>query len=377
MTPPPNVHVDDDARGASGPAYRNPAGGTRVVTIHGSVPGPVLGILGIFVLGASIFGTAWLAGERLVSPLLTLASLCSMGLCSLGAVAALRRAQWARLELARESVVVTTGPLGSRTRIEGWSARAPIVTARDRHWIKPLARLPEWDVLVEDDDGRRKLLATLFDVESALFVVETLRNSFRDASETRMRHPFAAKLGAIPTRVSCEGEADAPGTASWRLEARCPREGLAGAAAQLAFALPLTLLCTGVLVVSVTDRDLPAATCPFLFWLVLAAWTFGLAREVSFRLGGRAVFEVAPAGLVVRVRPWPWPWGRAGVRYPKVLAVTARRKARRPERGVLWLETPQGQRNALRSFPIDADDAEYLARALELYYRAAREAESR
>jgi len=375
MALPPNVRVEDGSPGSEGPAYRSPAGGARTITIRGSIPGRALALLGLFLVGGLSSGAVSIATEHMVPGAVAGWAMCSMAFCSLGAVAAVRRAQWARFELAREHVVVTTGPLGARTRIEAWTARAPIVTARERYWLKPLARLPEWEVLVEGEDGRRTRLATLLDEESTQFLAEALRQWFRDASDTPTRHAFAVRFGALPARISCEGDVDAPGVASWRLEARCPREGLGSAAAMLLLALPLTLLFTGLLVFLVTERDPLAGTCPFLFCVGLTSWSFTLVREVALRLSGRAIFEITPAGLAVRVRPWPWPWGRAGVRHPTVLGVTARRKTRRPEPGVLWPPGPGGQRNLPPSFPIDADDAAYVARVLEAYYRAARSRE--
>ncbi len=128
-----------------------------------------------------------------------------------------RRVQWQRFEVARDRVTVTTGPFGTTSVIDGWSARALVALPRETLWTRRVLDFARWDLYAERDDGRRHFVATLYDEHAVAFITARLAHELRDASPESARHPFAVRFGPMPEGMSCEGDPNDT-TAPWRIE---------------------------------------------------------------------------------------------------------------------------------------------------------------
>lgn len=366
MSAPPNVRIEERFHEPGGPAYRRTAeGAARVITVRGSSPLRARATLWALALGAAVAAGIGAAGHR-AADIVALAL--GVATAQVGVMVLWRSVRTVRLELSRGRVMATSRPLGPTSRVEAWAARRPIVVSRTLRWARPLVTFSEWDLFLENDDGRRVLVATLLDETSASFVARTLAESYRDATDAPARDPFAMRFGPLPERVSCDGDLDDP-RGAWRIEVRCPRQGLAHAALGAAIVWPAMLGSFALVGAIVLERrELFAATCPFLVWLALAVWSVRLAHEVAMRASGRVVLGLTRDALAVRARPPLSLFTPRGTRHTEVLGVTVRRQRRDAERATLWLRGPRGHRDLLPGFPIDAEDAAYVARVLEAYY---------
>jgi hypothetical protein len=244
MEMPATVRVEELGKETS--SYRDAIDERRrVIHVRGSSPMRAYVLLAIAAL-VWVGVVLWVRlNEHLESGWFVLAGLASMAvLLQVGPPTVWRAVQRARFELTRRELTVHTGLFGVRTRVEGWSARAPVVVERVSPWGKPVVVFAHWDLYAERDDGRRVHLATLHDEASVRYVTNELREASREAEPASTRHPFAVRFGPMPDGVTCEGDPDDL-SSTWHLEARCPRGSLVTewiASAGLLLGVPAGLL---------------------------------------------------------------------------------------------------------------------------------------
>jgi hypothetical protein len=379
MDTPRTVRVNE--AGSDAANYRDAAEGRRqIVHVHGASPTRALvwTTIGAVVVTLCALGAvvrpdrAWSLGTLAFLPLCVTAGLAPLLLW--------RRLQWARFEVTRRSLTVHTGPLGAKTTVEAWSARAPLSIVRSSTWGWPLVAFLTWDLYVERDDGRRVLLATLYDEETRAFVTDFLTTAYRDAEPSHARHPFAVRFGPMPENVSIEGDVDAP-EAEWQLDVRCPRGSLSwevfaavGLSVLAPFMAVLVLVGVAGTIGAVLRRfDLPSALCGTVGMAMLlgvgAAFSFALRdqlRTTILRWRGRVLVDLTPRGADVHTTPWrlrpiPAPETRdAGMIRVEVTPLERNREEAK-------LEVIHGGRAKRLHAPIGTDEAHYVAKIVQAY----------
>lgn len=352
----------------------------RVIHVRGSSPKRAYVLLGIAAL-VWVGVVLWVRlNEQLESGWFVFVGLASLAvLVQLGPPTLWRAMQRARFELTRRELVVRSGLFGRRTRVEGWSARAPVVIERVSPWGKPVVVFARWDLYAERDDGRRVHLATLHDEASVRYVTNELREAYRDAEPASARHPFAVRFGPMPEGVTCEGNPDDL-TGTWHLEARCPRGSLVtewfaaiGMIVGVTVGMLFVIGASAALVqIGLRGRDIGAAitVVPALFLVVIAVVMVRALRDQLrlsvLRTAGRVVVELAPAGLEITAAPWPVrPLSPRERRGPGPVGLHVRPLDR--DATEARVDASHGGKMHRLHAPMSTDDARYLAKIVETY----------
>jgi hypothetical protein len=379
MEMPATVRVEELGSDAS--SYRDAIDERRrVLHVRGASPKRAYALLGVATL-VWIGVVLWVRlNEQLESGWFVFVGLASLAvLVQLGPPTVWRAVQRARFELTRRELVVRSGVFGRRTRVEGWSARAPVVIERISPWGKPVVVFARWDLYAERDDGRRVHLATLHDEASVRYVTNELREAYRDAEPASARHPFAVRFGPMPEGVTCEGDPDdLAGT--WHLEARCPRGSVVTewiASAGLLVGVPggvlvVLALGAGLVELGARGRDIGAAIVivPAVFLVIIAVVMIRALRDQLrlsvLRTAGRVVVELAPAGVEITAAPWPVrPLAPRERRGPGLVGLHVRPLDR--DATEARVDASHGGKLHRLHAPMSTDDARYLAKIVETY----------
>ncbi|MBN8611450.1 MAG: hypothetical protein J0L92_12735 [Deltaproteobacteria bacterium] len=387
MDTPRTVRVNE--AGSEAASYRDAVDERRrVIHVRGSSPKRAYVLLGIAAL-------VWIGvvlhvrlNDHLESGWFVFVGLASLAvLVQLGPPALWRAVQRSRFDLSRRELVVHTGLLGRRTRVEGWGVREPVVIERLAPWGKPVVRFVSWDLYAERDDGRRVHLATLHDEASVRYVTNALREGYRDAEQSGARHPFAVRFGPMPEGVTCEGDPDDL-TSTWRLEARCPRGSLVTEwIASLGMVIgalvgTISVIGAGAVLIEIATRGraigVAIAIVPALFLVAIAVVVVRALRDqlrlTVLRSAGRVVLELAPSGVEITTTPWAVrPLPPRERRVPSAVRLRVTPLDRDPNEARIHVRH-EGVEHRLHA-PMLTDDARYLARVLEGYEPAERRSE--
>ncbi len=378
MDAPPTVLVEEEGSDAGN--YRDVAEGRRrIVHVRGTSPSRAHAWISVF--GAITVGAASTAAAR---PDLAI-ELAVIGFAPLILVAGLasrvlwRRVQWTRLVMTRRSLVARTGPLGSEVVVDGWSARTPMWTLREISWGRPLGTFRSWNLYVERHDGRRVLLATVYDEASVMFLTDLLTATYREAEPSEARHPFAVRFGPMPEDVSIDGDPEDPGS-SWHVSVRCRR----GSVAMDAFATAgLCVLATAPLASAgltgwgafeaVRGGWYGVASVAGLACVIMVAAfaVFMSALRDQFRLTvlrwrGHIRLDLGRAGVDVCTTPWNvQPLRPAASRVSAPVRVEVTPLIGDASEAVMEI-IHDGRKTRLRA-PIGTDEADYVAKIVQAH----------
>ena len=232
------------------------------------------------------------------------------------------------------------------------------------------AHFPSWDLAVERADGHRAVLATLYDLDSITHVERALKETYREATSTDARHPFALRFGPIPESVTCEGDPFDP-TSAWDLRVRCARgNGVVG----LSIALVLTLLVAAFAIVSMVMIVLAglgewppslvhvgSTLVPAICMGVLATATRDQFRTTLLEQFGEVHAHLDRGSMEVTTPPWPMdPLTASGT-----ATLSVEPCAHDAARAWLALVESDGSTQRVHA-PIGIDAARYLARIVTL-----------
>jgi hypothetical protein len=329
---------------------------------------------------ASLFTMFWLL-DVVALAILVPATLISW---LVGGVAwAWRRAQWARFELGKRTLSVSSGPIGWSTRVSASSARTPMVEARVPSWIRDALGLRAWDLYVEREGGGRVHLATVFDEEGLRAVTTQLASAYSTAEPIAERHPFAARFGPIPDGIHCDGDLDDP-RGGWTLEACCTRESLMleviASVLLLVGATSCVFLATDALHAAVSyvlevDTPPPAMVLGVVggFLVLMLMVGFGATALTQLRLTilrwrGRVRVVLGAERIEITTSPWR----------SRVLLEGDRRASERAALRVIPVGRSREARLAVQSggremrlpAPVGLDDARYLAKIVDAFEAA-------
>jgi hypothetical protein len=235
-----------------------------------------------------------------------------------------------------------------------------------------------WSLYAEREDGRRVLLATLYDERSATWVQQQLVEAYRDAQPSSQRDGFAVRFGPLPEGVRCEGDPDDP-HGRWRVTLACSRTGLLAELAVSVGALLLSPLLVAMpvaviagLVLIERNRELitlAILTLPLGFLLVLTVGLFRVIRHqlrvTTLRWLGRVHIDVHPAGVDIDTTPWRVPLGSPFPRRDGSLQLGIEPLAYDAREARLRLTC--GTRSMVFPSPVKTADARYVAKILHAY----------
>ncbi len=377
MDTPATVRIEELGSEASG--YREAVDERRrVLHVRGSTPARALLAAGVSsALLSVVVGGAFVVRElrpavveeALVIGLFALAVAVLLVVCLVFVPLTLlhavwRRAQWTRFELFESKLVTEGGPWRPRNVVEPWAARAPIVIARASSWD---ARLRAWDLLAEREDGRRQRFATLHDESSVAFVLDALRERYRDADTRAARHPFAERFGAMPEDVTCDGDPHDP-RGRWDVVVRCAAQhqlheayasAMVGTMGGVMAVLGAALLGAGAWLAMQTMAEaglaalavVAALPCGAGAWLFLRA-AVSDARRWVLRWRGHLMVRLDGDALTISSMPITRSFetrGRVGIVHAPLVA------------GDVSLVVVQGETRTTIDAPISEEAARYVA----------------
>ncbi|MBX7193451.1 MAG: hypothetical protein K1X94_15455 [Sandaracinaceae bacterium] len=365
---PKNIEVHAAEPAPDGDTYRSADGGQRrVVRIRGTnttrntVVVATLGISMLLCAAISASSEPW-------RPLGIIALVLFFMSAHVGSMLLYRWLRRVRLELSRRELVVVTRPIGRTVRVGAWSASRPFVVERHTTW-SPLASFAWWDLHVENESGGRTKLATLTDETSADAIVELLRDGYRDAPPPSTRSEVAARFGPPPSSIAVRGDVTQPGEARWTLTVAHTRSGQLGALARVLFLGTITVAFALGTISATLDGGASGLLAGLL---VLVPVTLGAAnalRDLVMRTIGRAELSLSPSELVART--WPLPTEIVAPRGRTIVAPRGVRTIADARLGpMIFVEGANDRRIVLRGFPLDADEATYLARVMDTYCQA-------
>ncbi|MBX7190595.1 MAG: hypothetical protein K1X94_00970 [Sandaracinaceae bacterium] len=380
MATPATVRVEELGHETSG--YRDAhEERRRVVHVRGSSPRRAWFFLALAASTFAVAGAWMLTHEPSAwswSPLLGLVA--AILLLQAAPTILWRASRRTRFEATRRTLTVTTSPLGPRVIVEGWSARAPVVVARESRMGLAFGALPRWDLYSERDDGRRVHLATLHDEESVEFVRQFLTDAFRDAEPNDARHPLAVRFGPMPEGVTCLGDPTDP-TKAYRLEARCPRGSLGTEIASSVFLALVGLLMvfatigTAVVILeglsSGAGIGLAISVVPFGFVLGMSVLSLRALRDqlrlTILRASGSVSLELADTGVEIDASPWRVRPLKPLARRTSPISLHVAPLERDPHEA--RVHVAHDGRTVRLHAPLRTDDARYLARVVEEHER--------